>query len=401
MRYYFPRPMLAQQLVAQLTGKDMFNDAASGLFLAAPRRTGKSTFLKNDLQPALEAEGHVVIYVDLWADKKRDPGVLIADVIAAELKKHLGVVAKTAKSAGLTSIGIGNWLKVDTSKIGTIDGLTLADALRALHETSNKTIALIIDEAQHALTTDAGDNAMTALKSARDQLNTPADVNLMLIMSGSDRDKLMRLVNSNAAPFFGSKISHMPVLGREFIAAVAERITATYPHLSPVDNDKLWEAFELFSFRPEPFMGAVGEVINPLSETPPTTGFVDRILELTVMHRKDQESAMESAFLGLKRTEQVVLWRMLQQKSRFRPYDAEALAFYKEKAGKRITAQMAQTALEQLREQSPALVWKSSKREYSLDDTAMYQWYDNLVADGKWPPIDPNADEAAADDGQT
>ena len=30
--------------------------APSGLFLAAPRRTGKSTFLVEDLMPSLEAE---------------------------------------------------------------------------------------------------------------------------------------------------------------------------------------------------------------------------------------------------------------------------------------------------------------------------------------------------------
>jgi hypothetical protein len=42
----------------------------------------------------------------------------------------------------------------------------LADALRALYEA-----------------------AMSALKSWRDQLNRPVKVNLMLVMSGSDRDK--------------------------------------------------------------------------------------------------------------------------------------------------------------------------------------------------------------------
>ena len=37
----------------------------------------------------------------------------------------------------------------------------------------------------------AGEAAMAALKSARDQLNRPGAVNLMLVMSGSDRDKLL------------------------------------------------------------------------------------------------------------------------------------------------------------------------------------------------------------------
>jgi hypothetical protein len=48
------------QQVAALRGREkVFGDAHNGLFLAAPRRTGKSTFLQADLMPALEAAGAV------------------------------------------------------------------------------------------------------------------------------------------------------------------------------------------------------------------------------------------------------------------------------------------------------------------------------------------------------
>ena len=77
----FPRAALAQELVAALQGKALLGDAHNGLFLAAPRRTGKSTFLQGDLRPALEAADVVVVYVDLWADTRRDPGGLIAEAI--------------------------------------------------------------------------------------------------------------------------------------------------------------------------------------------------------------------------------------------------------------------------------------------------------------------------------
>ncbi|WP_442775343.1 hypothetical protein [Sphaerotilus montanus] len=40
----FPRTALAQELVAALQGKALLGDAHNGLFLAAPRRTGESTF---------------------------------------------------------------------------------------------------------------------------------------------------------------------------------------------------------------------------------------------------------------------------------------------------------------------------------------------------------------------
>ena len=95
---------------------------------------------------------------------------------------------------------------------------------------------MIIDEAQHALTSTEGENVMMALKSARDQLNRPGTVNLMLVMSGSDRDKLLRLVNTNGAPFYGSQISRMPPLGQDFIDHVSRLITAQRPELAPVDG---------------------------------------------------------------------------------------------------------------------------------------------------------------------
>jgi hypothetical protein len=144
--------------------------------------------------------------VDQWADVRRDPGALIADAIASALGSHSGVVARTARNAGLEKVKVGG-LEVDTSKIGSVNGLTLTQALGLPHERSGKPVALIVDEAQHALTSDAGEAAMTALQSARDQLNRPGAVNLMLVMSGSDRDKLLRLVNTAAAPSMSPRSS--------------------------------------------------------------------------------------------------------------------------------------------------------------------------------------------------
>lgn len=78
-----------------LPGDDPLSAAGrSGLFLSAPRRTGKSTFLRNDLIPAVEKAGAVAIYVDLWADKTRDAGDLIAEAIRDALVAHSGKLAR-------------------------------------------------------------------------------------------------------------------------------------------------------------------------------------------------------------------------------------------------------------------------------------------------------------------
>ncbi len=381
----FHRTALAQQLVQALQGRSLMGDAHNGLFLAAPRRTGKSTFLQGDLTPALHKDGVEVVYVDLWADIRRDPGTLIAEAIAQSLHANLGPLARTVKKAGLKSVKVAGALDIDLSKIGQIEGLTLVDALRSLQQTANRPVALIVDEAQHALTSEAGEVAMTALKSARDQMNKPGQVNLMLVMSGSDRDKLLRLVVSAGAPFYGSQIQALPPLDTDFIAHVAELVEAQRPDLVPVDRAALQLAFTAFGHRPQFFMSAMGAVLSPLSGR---SGRFEPALHQAAQDQQAQDEAqMESDYLGLKQTEQVVLWRMLHQGPRFRPYDAEALRFYREKLGRPVGVQQAQKALESLRERTPALVWKSARGEYALEDAAMHRWFQVRLEGGQWPPL--------------
>jgi len=384
---HYSRTSLADEMVVALRGQRMFGDASNGLFLAAPRRTGKSTFLQHDLRPALERQGVVVMYVDLWADQRRDPGALIAEMIARTLQPYLGRVAKTVRATGLESVSIAGWFKIDTRKIGQLDGTTLPDALRALCESAGAPVALIIDEAQHALTSEAGEAAMAALKSARDQLNRPDDTKLMLVMSGSDRDKLLRLLNTSGAPFYGSHIQQMPLLGQDFVAHIARLIEAQRPDLAPVDTATLFTAFERFGCRPQFLIEALGTALNPMSAS--TLRCEPAVLDAARQHQATDEAQMDSTYLGLKPLEQAILWRLLDQGQRFRPYDGDALRFYQETIGVAVTAPKVQNAIEALRQRNPALIWKSARGEYAVDDAAMHRWFEQRVAAESWPPIEP------------
>ncbi|MBI5901315.1 MAG: ATP-binding protein [Rhodocyclales bacterium] len=279
---------------------------------------------------------------------------------------------------------------MDTSRIGKLDGLTLVDALKALRETAGKPVALIVDEAQHALTSNAGEAAMSALKSARDQINRPGEVNLMLVMSGSDRNKLLRLVNTAASPFYGSQIQRMPPLGPDFIAFIARRIEEQRPELRPADTAMLQAAFERFGNRPQFFMEALGQALSPLATN--AGRFEPAVLDSARQRQQDDESQMESDYLCLKPVEQAVLWRMLEQGPRFRPCDADALKFNRAQVGKAVSAPIAQNALEVLRQRTPPLVWKSARGEYAVEDAAMHRWFEDRNQAGKWPPHSPQGD---------
>ena len=95
---------------------------------------------------------------------------------------------------------------------------------------------------------------------------------------------------------------------------------------------------------------------------------------------------MQANYLGLRPLEQAVLWRMLAQGASFRPYDSEALRFYRDKTGLPVNVAQTQRALEALRQRTPALVWKSARAEYAVEDVNMNRWYEARVAAGTWPP---------------
>ena len=263
---HYPRKEMAREMVRSLSGQSMFSDAHNGLFLASPRRTGKSTFLMMDLKPEMKKSGIVVVYVDLWADLRSDPGTLIARAIGTALEAHHSSLAPAAKKANMDKAGVFDGLQFDTSEIGTVDGIPLVEALQALTTAARSPVSLIIDEAQQALTNEEGSVVMKAVKSARDQMNSPDAINLMLVMTGSDRDKLMRLVNTNSAPFYGSPIRPMPVLDEGFILHIGKRIEEERPDLAPVDTVVLFEAFKTFSSRPQLFMEALDQVLNSATE---------------------------------------------------------------------------------------------------------------------------------------
>ena len=255
--FTFHRPAIAAQLADALTGQTLF-DYRSGLFLAAPRRTGKTTFLRMDLVPLLKRRGLETLYVDLWSEKTSDPAELIADVIKDALRSHDNPALRAVKAVGLSKISLGPVASFDIEKIGTPNGVTLSDALKALAKRAGKPIALIVDEAQHALTSAAGVNAMFALKAARDAMNIGSDSqSLTLVFTGSHRDKLSNLMLRRDQPFFGASYLEFPLLGQEYSDAYTQWLNQRLASDNQLDPGDVYAAFKTLGFRPEMLQNAL------------------------------------------------------------------------------------------------------------------------------------------------
>lgn len=371
------RHQLATALAQDLAGESLV-DYSSGMFLAAPRRTGKSTFLNNDFIPECAQRGWLPVYVDLWSDRDAAPAQLISGAIGTALARFEGALARTAKKAGIDKINLLRTLSWDFTRPQLPAGTTLAQALAVLHQVSGQLVVLIIDEAQHALNSEDGLNAMFALKAARDHLNRgDRPDGLRLVFTGSSRDKLANLVLKSKQPFFGASITPFPLLGREYV----EFITALWNRRLADSNqfkvEDLAYAFELVGRRPEMLNKLLAEVSVGLGEA----GNLGELLRNGALnHQAGVWSDYESAWNELTPLQQAVLEVMAERtlgRQSFSPFTEQTLVEVSRKleqaqAVANVNTANVQKALDALRDKE--LVWKANRGEYALEDTAMAEW---------------------------
>jgi hypothetical protein len=376
-RPIFHRKALAEALVRDLAGES-FADYSSGLFLAAPRRTGKSTFLENDLAPECAARGWLPVYVDLWINREVDPAELIAGAIGRALSEFESTARKAAKKAGIDKINLLRTLSWDFSKPQLPAGTTLAKALEVLHEVSGQMVVLIVDEAQHALNSESGLNAMFALKAARDQLNRGNRPDgLRLVFTGSSRDKLANLVLKSKQPFYGAHITAFPLLGRDFVEFVTGVWNTRLAATNQFNADDLEYAFGLVGRRPEMLNALLTEVSVGLGEA---SNLAELLRTGALNHQAGVWSDYESAYNDLSPLQKAVLEVMAERvisKQPFTPFSEQTFNDVNRKlelAGSDANASTpnVQKALDVLREKE--LVWKASRGEYALEDSSMADW---------------------------
>jgi hypothetical protein len=383
----FERPALAAEMASSASGRQKWNSDADGLFLAAPRRTGKSTFLKGDLKPALEAMGADVIYLDFWTNLQVDPAELLYAEISRSLLNHAGFVEKMARRAQVSKVQVGaggTSLEFDPARIGKSAGSSLMAALRELAEVTGRPTALILDEAQQLTVSSRGDDVLKELKAARDTLNQPDDIRLILVMSGSDRDKLGRLTNTKGAAFYGSTVKPLPLLGEDYVGWLSGLLAQSNPKLGSINIDVLYCAFDMLGHRPKVMDHAIGSALNPV-----TRGELD--FEAAVLDHAREIVRAEHAqyldrFAARSATQRAVLTVLMEMGDAFSPYASTTLRSISTVLGKEVSTASVQTALDALRKVNPPMVWKSNRGEYALDDLGMVGWYQQMQAKDGWPP---------------
>ena len=363
----FHRPELAKKLADQILVTGAGSAAGSGVFLAAPRRTGKSTFVREDLRPALEMAGALVVYADLWANPTTDPGAVITNAIRSALVGREGVILRLAKSAGMNKISVGN-LSFDLDRIGLGQNVSLTDALAALSDETGGMIVLVIDEAQHAMTTDVGNSALFALKAARDELNSSRHNGLRIVCTGSNRDKLAMLRSGKDQAFFGAPLVNFPLLGRDYVEWFCNEVKLPFS-LAPAE---VWPLFVEAGCRPE-LLGSAADQFRfalgvDMAAAPQQ--FADEVRRLA----EELNEVARGVIHSLTPMQSAVLRVMAASDQRYAPFEAATLEKYRKAmqlSGQapdelKVDVPGVQQALIALQEKK--LVWRAARGVYAVEE---------------------------------
>ena len=366
----FHRPALAHELATRLLDPPPASAVGSGLFLAAPRRTGKSTFLVADLAPALETAGARVLYVDLWRDIDRDAAETIVAAVGAALASERGAVRRAVGAlAGIESVSAGGVLSVSVrGPDGAAAGVNLTDALLALSDELRRPLVLVIDEAQHAITTEAGARALFALKAARDALNIDRPHGLRIVATGSNRDKLSMLRSSKDQAFFGAPLTTFPPLGRDYVAWFVGR--RQLDDVLDIDETTRW--FERAGHRPEILSAAADAVLYELGGDRST--LAARLEAAMDAEVRSADEAQMRVVHSLTALQSAVLREMADSGVAFAPFERATMQRYAATLARTApdselvpSDANVQSALGSL--QRRGLVWRAARGVYALEDS--------------------------------
>jgi hypothetical protein len=256
----FHRTAYAQELAAQLLRPSaLHKNVRSGVFLSGIRRVGKTTFLRQDLIPALEAHGALVIYVDLWSDRAKSPSALVQDAVRETLRQLQNPgsgLLQRLKALSIAAAGVSFGFQIDS--LGAKDGATLAHALEELVTTAKVDVVLVVDEVQQALNSDDGYNLLHALKAARDAINTKPGTpgHFLFLGTGSHKSLVMDMATRRSQPFTGALQSDYDVLQEDFVRWQLNRVAAT-PGLKLPSLAVAWRGFQDMGHRPEELLKAL------------------------------------------------------------------------------------------------------------------------------------------------
>lgn len=367
--WHFPRPNLARAYL------DLLNTGlANSTTIFAPRRTGKTEFLRRDLTPAAEKAGYRVVYADLW-QTQQSPGVALVRAleVACEprsLFERIGATLKTPVRAVKGKAEVAG-TKVEGEVSLEVEKKTLVDQALQLDQyidalTRKGPLLLLVDEAQSLARNAAGEDVARALRTS--MTTHPQD--LRVVFTGSSRTKLGHVFSNSAAPLFsaGVNVQDFPLLDDAFVAYIVGRYQASSGRT--LDLDVARRAFESFAQRPEPFKRAILAIMLE-----PALGLDSAVAQIQASLAREENH--EGSWGSLDATERVLV-TMIAANANVKLFSARALDAVRKAVGiDTLTTAHLQKALGRLARKT--IVEKTPRGTFEFEHESFAEWVRNLA----------------------
>lgn len=359
--WHYPRKDLTERVMSAFdTG------AADTLTLFAPRRMGKTEFVRYDLIPEAAKRGYVPVYVSFW-DNRDDPAAALLQAIKTALSEgswwkrttsrlSAAQVSVKANAAGEVETSLG----VTAAQPTTPDSNTLADLRSQFTDLikKNSRILLCLDEAQHLATSAAFENLVFFLRTILDENRDKVRV----MYTGSSRDGLRKLFSKRKAALFQSSSQiDLPDLGAGFI----DHMRSCFKQASGRDFSfsEGQRAFNLLNRVPREFRSLMEKMI--------LSGSDDILNEAAVMYDDQMEdSSYPALWKGLKGIDQALLTWIAYGRASL--YQDGCKAYLAEQLGvDSVETHTVQNAINRLRGEYLSLV---SHGNYEFEDARFRDW---------------------------
>lgn len=212
---------------------------STALTLFAPRRTGKTQFLIEDLAPAAERRGCTVVYASFWQTADTPVATLLHAIDNALEKPGFWKRTQSALTAmkpkiRIAPMGIGGEVELPEPARHERQNdplLALDDRIGALPATREAPLLFMLDEVQGL----AAPEHLAFVAALRTSLDKRRDT-VRTIFTGSSLDGLRAMFSDRQAPFFhfGSNIE-LPPLGEDFVRHMLKAHKAATTRNVPFD----------------------------------------------------------------------------------------------------------------------------------------------------------------------
>lgn len=230
--WHYPRTDLAKQIFGVFE-----SGLSSALVFFAPRRMGKTEFLRKDMTPLAESCGWQVFYFS-FLDVEHDAATDFVTALS-KFTEQQGLINKP--NSLLKRIN-----KLSAGALGVKAGIELKESNELQHDlkelisllAKRGKILLLMDEVQ-ALAQEVNNTFIAAFRTALDMHKD----HIKVIFTGSSQTGLRQMFSQAKAPFFhfGQNLN-FPQLDRGFTDHLA-KVFKTITQRS-LNNEALWQAFE-------------------------------------------------------------------------------------------------------------------------------------------------------------